>query len=136
RRLDKYGLRYESRELTSWLRRIAASFYRQKYSFPDDTLTSQIVLDSSWTFVFVPGSQQGLAGQLTGKRSSFAAVNLSENKNSITTDGLDVQAAFAPFVGMLVTTGVGYLRDSSRDEFSRTDLVSPFNVISGRASNP
>jgi outer membrane receptor protein involved in Fe transport len=31
---------------------------------------------------------------------------------------------------------VGFLRDSSVDEFSRTDLVSPFNVISGRASNP
>ena len=45
------ALRYEGRELTSWLPRVAASFYRQKYSFPDDTLTSQIVLGSSWTLV-------------------------------------------------------------------------------------
>lgn len=136
RRLDKYGLRYEGRELRSWLPRVAASYYRQKYSFPDDTLTSQIVDNSSWTFVFVPGSQQGFEGRLTGDLSSFAAANLSENKNSITTDGFDVQATFAPFVSTLITTGVGYLRDSSQDEFSRADLVSPFNVISGRASNP
>lgn len=136
RRLDKYGLRYERRELRSWLPRVAASYYRQKYSFPDDTLTSQILLGSSWTLVADPTSPQGFSPLLTGNQSSFVAVNLSENKNSITTHGLDLQATFAPFVGALVTTGVGYLRDSSVDEFSRTDLVSPFNAISGRASNP
>jgi len=136
RRLDKYGLRYEGRELRSWLPRVAASFYRQKYSFPDDTLTSQILLDSSWTLVFDPGPLGFFSPRLTGNPSSFAEVNLSENKNSITTHGLDLQATFAPFVGTLVTTGVGYLRDSSVDEFSRTDLVAPFTTITGRASNP
>ena len=136
RRLDKYGLRYEGRELRSWLPRVAASFYGQKYSFPDDTLTSQIVLGSSWTLVPDASSPQGFSPQLTGNASSFTGVNLSENKNSITTHGLDLQATFAPFVGALVTTGVGYLRDSSADEFSRTDLVSPFTTISSRASNP
>jgi outer membrane receptor protein involved in Fe transport len=136
RRLDKYGLRYEGRELKSWLPRVAASFYRQKYTVPDDTLTSQITLDSSWTFVADPNSPQGLSPQLTGNRSSFVDVNLSQNKNSITTYGLDLQATFAPFAGALLTTGVGYLRDSSVDEFSRTDLVSPFKIISSRASNP
>lgn len=136
RRLDKYGLRYEGRELRSWLPRVAASFYGQKYSFPDDTVTSQIVLGSSWTLVADPSSPQGFSPQLTGNPSSFVGVNLSENKNSITTHGVDVQATFAPFVGTLVTTGVGFLRDSSADEFSRTDLVSPFKTISSRASNP
>src|SRR6185436_15370729 len=136
RRLDKYGLRYEGRDLRSWLPRVAASFYRQKYSFPDDTLTSQILFDSSWTLGFEPGQLGFFSGRLTGNPSSFAGVNLSENKNSITTHGLDLQATFAPFVGGLVTSGVGYLRDSSVDEFSRTDLVAPFQMISGRASNP
>ena len=134
RRLDKNGLRYEGRELRSWLPRVAASFYRQKYSFPDDTLTSQIPFDSSWTLVVFPPQEALL--QLTGNPSSFVPASLSDNKNSITTHGLDLQATFAPFVGALWTTGVGYLRDSSADEFSRTDLVPPFNVISGRASNP
>jgi outer membrane receptor protein involved in Fe transport len=136
RRLDKYGLRYEGRELRSWLPRVAASFYRQKYSFPDDTLTSQIVLGSSWTLVPDPSSPQGFSPQLTGNPSSFTGVNLSENKNSITTHGVDVQATFAPFVGTLLTTGVGFLRDASADEFSRTDFVAPFTTISSRASNP
>lgn len=136
RRLDKYGLRYEGRDLQSWLPRVAASFYRQKYSFPDDTLTSQIVLGSSWTLVPDPSSPQGFSPQLTGNASSFVVVNLSENKNSITTHGVDVQATFAPFVSMLLTTGVGFLRDASADEFSRSDLVSPFKTISSRASNP
>jgi outer membrane receptor protein involved in Fe transport len=136
RRLDKYGLRYEGRELRSWLPRVAASFYRQKYSFPDDTLTSQILFNSSWTLGFEPGPLGFFSARLTGNPSAFAGVNLSENKNSITTHGLDLQATFAPFVGALVTTGVGYLRDSSVDEFSRTDLVAPFRKVSGRASNP
>jgi len=136
RRLDKYGLRYEGRELRSWLPRVAASFYRQKYSFPDDTLTSQILFDSSWTLAFETVPFSFFSPRLTGRPSSFAAVNLTHNKNSITTHGLDLQATFAPFVGALVTTGVGYLRDSSVDEFSRTDLVTPFTAISGRASNP
>ena len=136
RRLDKYGLRYEGRELRTWLPRVAASFYGQKYSFPDDTLTSQILLGSSWILVPDPNSPQGLSPQLTGNQSSFVGVNLSENKSSITTYGLDLQATFAPFAGALLTTGVGYVRDSSADEFSRTDLVAPFKVISGRASNP
>lgn len=134
RRLDKYGLRYEGRELRSWLPRVAASFYRQKYSFPDDTLTSQIPVDSSWTVIFVPSL--GGAFVLTGNPSSFVPASLSENKNSITTHGLDLQATFAPFVGSLLTTGVAYLRDSSVDEFSRTNLLPPLNAVSGRASNP
>src|SRR5204862_318489 len=66
----------------------------------------------------------------------FAPVNLSSNKQAVTTYGLDLQATFAPFAKTLVTTGVGYLRDSSADEFSRTDFVAPFKVVSGRASNP
>jgi outer membrane receptor protein involved in Fe transport len=136
RRLDKYGLRYESRELTPWLPRIAVGFYRQKYSFPDDTLTSPIVLGSSWTTAPDPNTPTNLQAVLTGNRSVFTAGNLSENKSSITTYALDVQATFAPAVGALLTTGMGYLRDSSADQFSRRDFVSPFKVVSGRASNP
>jgi outer membrane receptor protein involved in Fe transport len=136
RRLDKYGLRYEGRELRSWLPRVTAAFYGQKYVVPDDTITSQILLGSSWTLVPDPNAPQTLLAQLTGNRSTFTPVNLSQNKNSVTTYGLDLQATFAPFAGTLLTTGVGYLRDSSADEFSRIDFVAPFKVVSGRASNP
>jgi outer membrane receptor protein involved in Fe transport len=132
RRLDKYGVRYEAREMTGWLSRIAAGFYRQKFSFPDDTLTSPIIIGSSWTLT--PGASP--LAVLTGNPSTFTAGNLSENKSSITTYALDVQATFAPGVCTLLTTGVGYLRDSSADQFSRTDFVAPFKVVSGLASNP
>ena len=136
RRLDKYGLRYEGREMSGWLPRIAAGFYRQKYSFPDDTLTSPILFGSSWTLAPDSNNPTNLLAVLNGNRSAFTAGNLSENKNSITTYALDVQATFAPAVRTLLTTGMGYLRDSSADQFSRSDFVPPFQVVSGRASNP
>jgi len=136
RRLDKYGLRYEGREFTGWLSRVAAGFYRQKYTFPDDTITSPIVLGSSWNFAPNPSDPQNPLGVLTGNRSVFSDANFSDNKNSVTTYAVDVQATLAPFAGTLITTGVSYFRDSSQDEFSRADLVAPFKVISDRASNP
>jgi outer membrane receptor protein involved in Fe transport len=136
RRLDKYGLRYEGRELTTWLPRVAAAFYRQKYTFPDDTITSPIAFGSSWTFAPNPIVPQSPLAVLTGNRSTFTNANFSDNKNSVTSYGMDLQATFAPRVGTLLTTGVGYLRDSSADEFSRADLMPPFRVVSSRASNP
>ncbi|HWT03129.1 MAG TPA: TonB-dependent receptor [Pyrinomonadaceae bacterium] len=140
RRLDKYGLRYEGREFAPWLPRVAAGFYWQKYSYPDDTLTSPINLGSSWRFEENPNDPQNPLTVLTGDASTFTDANFTDNKNSVTSFGLDVQAAFAPFAGALVTTGVGYLRDSSADQFSRVEFVpgtrEPRDVISGKASNP
>ena len=136
RRLDKYRLRYEGRNVTPWLPRIAAGFYRQKFSYPDGTITTPITIGSSWTFAPNPAAPQSPLAVLTGNQSLFTNANFSDNKNSVTTYAFDAQATFAPFAGTLFTTGVGYLRDSSVDEFSRTDLVAPFKVVSGRASNP
>lgn len=136
RRLDKYRLRYEARNLVSWLPRLAAGFYRQKFSFPDDTITSPITIGSSWTLEPDPGDPQNFLAVLTGNRSSFTNASFSDNKNSVTTYAFDAQASLALSVGTLLTTGIGYLRDSSIDEFSRTDFVAPFNNVSGRASNP
>ena len=140
RRLDKSGLRYEGREMRPWLARLAAGFYRQKYSFPDDTLTSAINAGSSWRFIPNPAQPQSPLAVLTGNPSTFTDVNFSDNKSSITTWAWDAQATFVPFKGTLITTGVGYLRDYSADEFSRQDFAPgtsrTINSISGRASNP
>lgn len=136
RRLDKYGLRYEARELANWLPRLAASFYGQKYSFPDDTITSPIVQGSSWVAASDPNDPQNVLAVLTGNRSAFTPANFSDNKNSITTYALDVQTTLSPFAGTLITTGIEHLRDSSADEFSRTDFVPVFKVVTDRASNP
>ena len=136
RRLDKYRLRYEGRNVTSWLPRIAAGFYRQKFSYPDGTNTSPITIGSSWTFAPNPDEPQNPLAVLTGNQSSFTNASFSNNKNAVTTYAFDAQATLAPFPSTLLTTGIGYLRDSSVDEFSRTDLVAPFRIVTGRASNP
>ncbi|HEY0378748.1 MAG TPA: TonB-dependent receptor [Pyrinomonadaceae bacterium] len=140
RRLDKYGLRYEGREFAPRLPRVAAGFYWQKYSYPDDTLTSPINLGSSWRFEQNPSDPQNPLAVLTGDASTFTDANFTDNKNAVTSFGLDAQAAFEPFAGALLTTGVGYLRDSSADQFSRVEFVpgtrTPRDRISGKASNP
>jgi outer membrane receptor protein involved in Fe transport len=140
RRLDKYGLRYEGRELRRWMPRVAAGFYRQKFVYPDDTLTSPINSGSSWKFIPNPAAPQSPLAVLTGNASTFSDANFTGNKNSISTWAFDAQATLSPFAGMLLTTGVGYLRDASADQFSRVEFVpgsqTPLRSISGRASNP
>jgi outer membrane receptor protein involved in Fe transport len=140
RRLDKYGARYEGQELRRWLPHVAAGFYRQKYSFPDDNFVSSVDLGSSWALAANPVAPQSPTPVLTGRPSIFTLGSFSESKNALTSYGLDLQATFAPFKGSLFTTGVGYLRDSSRDEFSRFDIdpatLARRNFVGGRASNP
>ncbi|HLM56571.1 MAG TPA: TonB-dependent receptor, partial [Pyrinomonadaceae bacterium] len=140
RRLDKYGARYEARELRRWLPRASAGLYRQKYSFPDDNFVSSIDLGSSWALSPDPSAPQSPTPVLTGRASTFSPGSFSESKNSLTSYGLDLQATFAPFRGALYTSGVGFLRDSSRDEFSRFDIqpvtLARRNAVAGKASNP
>lgn len=137
RRLDKYGLRYEGYELKSWLSRVSVGFYRQKYSIPDDTITSTINIGSSWA---IAANQNPPLPALTGNASSFSPANFTDGKSSVTTYGAEAQATFAPFGGATLTTGIGYLRDSSVDQFSRFDFtpltLEPRKIISGRATTP
>lgn len=140
RRLDKHGLRYEGREFKSWLSRISVSFYRQKYSIPDDTITSTITLGSSWAIAPSTDPAQAALPVLTGSASGFTPANFTDGKNSVTTYGAEAQATFTPSSKAWWTTGIGYLRDSSVDEFSRFDFTPvtlvPRNAISGRATTP
>jgi outer membrane receptor protein involved in Fe transport len=138
--LDKYGLRYEGYELAGWLPRLAAGFYRQKYSFADDNFTSAINAGSSWTIVPDANVPNGRRTTLTGRPSDFTTSNFTNGKNTVTSHGSDLQATLAPRAGgggsLLFTSGVGYLRDLSRDEFSRLDFTAPPRFVTGRASNP
>jgi outer membrane receptor protein involved in Fe transport len=140
RRLDKYGLRYEGHELTSRMPRLVGGFYRQKYSFPDDTVTYTINPGSSWTFSANPNQPSEPLPVLTGNASVFTPANFTDGKSSITSYGMEAQATFAPDRRVLFTTGLGYLRDSSMDEFTRFDFapttLKPLNVVSGRATTP
>lgn len=135
RRLDKHGLRYEGHELAGRVPRVALGFYRQKYSFPDDLLNYSINAGSSWETA-APG---GLPA-LTGRASTFTPANFTDGKSSVTSYGADAQATLAPFARARLTIGLGYLRDSSADEFSRRDFSrppsAPGGLVSGRASTP
>jgi hemoglobin/transferrin/lactoferrin receptor protein len=140
RRLDKNGLRYEGHELKSWLSRLSVGFYRQKYSFPDNTITSTINLGSSWTLLPNPNPTQADLPVLTGNASTFTPANFTDGKNSVTTYGAEAQATFTPSSQVRWTTGIGYLRDSSVDQFLRFDFTpvtfEPRNAVSGRATTP
>ncbi|HEU4386739.1 MAG TPA: TonB-dependent receptor [Blastocatellia bacterium] len=135
RRFDKYGVRYEGRELTPHLVRLSGSFFHQKYAFPDDNLVSTINLGSSWTF-------SGLLREpvLTGNVSAFTPGSFTDGKTTVATYGGEVQATVAPNSRLLVTSGVSLARDDSRDEFSRFELLpgspEPRNAVTGRATNP
>ena len=140
RRLDKNGLRYQAQELRSWLSHLSIGFYRQKYSFPDDTVTSTINAGSSWDMVPNRNPTTAAIPVLTGNTSSFTPANFTHGKNSVTTYGAEAQATFTPTSRVTWTTGIGYLRDSSVDQFSRFDFtpvtLEPRNVVSGRATTP
>lgn len=140
RRLDKYGARYEGYELQRWLPRLTGSFYRQKYSFSDDNLVSTINAGSSWEIDAAPDMPQSAVSVLTGRPSTFTAGTLTNGKSSVTSYGADAQATFALTRRALLTTGVGFLRDLSRDEFTRFDFAPGTNTggvaITGKASNP
>jgi hemoglobin/transferrin/lactoferrin receptor protein len=140
RRLDKYGLRYEGHDLRSWLSHLSLGFYRQKYSIPDDTITSTINLGSSWAIAPDPNQPSATLPVLTGNPSSFTPANFTDGKNSVTTFGVEAQATFTPFSRVTLTSGIGYLRDSSVDQFLRFDFapvtLQPRNIIGGRATTP
>lgn len=136
RRLDKYGLRYEGEGLTRRLSRVAVGFYRQKYSFADDNVVSTIGAGSSWQVVPDAASPTGTRNILTGRPSAFAPGSFTSGKSSVTSYGLEGQATLVGPRGVLFTTGVGYLRDSSRDEFARVDFAAGGAQVGGRAGNP
>lgn len=136
RRLDKNGLSYEGREIANWLPRVAISFYRQKFAFSDDNLVSAINENSSWKIIADPTAPTGGQTVLTGRASTFSPSNFTAGKTAVTSYGFDAQASFLPWRGMVVTSGVGYLRDNSADEFSRQDFQPGAPAITGRATNP
>lgn len=133
RKLDVYGVRYEGTELNPRLPHVAVNYYFHKYSFPDNTITNSINQGSSWDIVDdLP--------VITGNTSSFTPATFTQGRSTVASHGFESEATVAPFSRMWFTTGLGYLSDSSRDEFSRAVFVPPDfelrNVFGGRASTP
>lgn len=133
RRLDVYGVRYEGTELHRRVPHVAVNYYFHKYSFPDETITSAIDQGSSWDL------DQDLP-VITGNVSSFTPAAFTHGRSTVASHGFEGELTLIPFSRAWFTTGVGYLNDSSRDEFSRGVFVPPDfelrNVAGGRASTP
>jgi outer membrane receptor protein involved in Fe transport len=77
---------------------------------------------------------------LTGNASAFTPANFTDGKSTTASYGVEAQATFAPFKRAWLTMSLGYLRDSSADQFSRFDFSPstrrPVNIVSGRATTP
>ncbi len=110
RNFDKWGIRYEGLDFSKYLPRVSVNYFHQKLSFPQN----------QYTYVNqTGGSYVGTA--FTGNPSVFVSgvqgASYVNNQNSISTDGIDLQAVLSPFRGMLVTVGGGRTKDNSRDYF-------------------
>jgi outer membrane receptor protein involved in Fe transport len=125
RSFDKFGLRYEALDLVRWLPRVSVNFYRQKLSFPQAQNDYTNLNGGSYLNQTAP-----LPPAFTGNPSVFRVNSFTNNKNTITTENVDVQAILSPFAGLLVTIGGQILQDSSRDEF----IAYPY--LNGSLSQP
>ncbi|MCU0239276.1 MAG: TonB-dependent receptor [Pyrinomonadaceae bacterium] len=125
RGFSKWGIRYEGIDLFKYVPRVSANYFYQKLSFPQNQYTFNNVPFSSTTAGVVTSplasySVAGAAGVFTGLPSIFSAGSYTDNRNTISTDGMDLQAILAPFSGLFITVGGGKTTDNSRDSFLST----------------
>ena len=124
RRFDKYSIRYEGLDINKWIARFSANYFYQNYSFPQNqyTWTNPAGATGSWlnatTFTGLP----------TIMVAGVSGATFTDNRNTIGTDGIDIQSTLTPVRGLLVTVGGGRTKDNSRDYF----YVTPFSVVGGQ----
>jgi outer membrane receptor protein involved in Fe transport len=120
REFDKFSIRYEGLDLVKFIPRVSANYFYQKLSFPQNQYTFNN-LNSTFGGSYVANANPNLTS-FTGNTSLFSAGSYTDNRNTIGTDGVDLQATLLPFTGLFVTVGGGRTKDNSRDYF----FVSPF----------
>jgi outer membrane receptor protein involved in Fe transport len=122
----KTSLRYEALDIAKWIARFSSNFYYQKISFPQGQYTWVNLAGATGSY-----TATGAAGVFTGLPSIFVSgvsgATFTDNRNSIGSTGIDIQATLLPFRGMLLTLGGGRTRDNSRDYFFNT----PFTAVGG-----
>lgn len=130
RNFDKFGIRYEGLDIAKYLPRVSVNFFSQKLSFPQNQFT---FANLSSAF----GGSYTTAGAFTGNPSIFSANTLAgvtpaitgasytDNRNTITTYGIDLQATLAPFRGLFITVGGGRTKDTSQDYFYTIPIAGP-----------
>ncbi len=130
RSFDKYGLRYEWLDAAKWLPRFSANYFYQKFSFPQNQYT-WAHLNSTLGGSYVTSQNPNLTsftGNPTIMGAGVAGASFTDNRNTVGTDGIDLQATLLPARGLLITVGGGRVKDNSRDYF----LSTPFSIINGQ----
>lgn len=126
RRYDKVGIRYEGLDLNKYIPRVSANYFHQKLSFPQNQYTWANLAGPTGSY-----TTSGAAGVFTGLTSVFSLTSYVDNRNTITTDGMDFQAALLPFTGLVVTVGGGRTKDLSQDYFFSTNATGNARTFTG-----
>ena len=108
--LDRVSARYEARAVTPWLANLSLTAHYQKTErLLRNLLPVQFPAPTPVAFFPI---------------SVFRLDVLSDTEQRVTTPGVDLQAVFVPGSNHLLTTGLTFYRDSSRDSRTTTTTMS------------
>jgi hemoglobin/transferrin/lactoferrin receptor protein len=108
--LDRVSARYEARAVTPWLANLSLTAHYQKTErLLRNLLPVQFPAPTPVAFFPI---------------SVFRLDVLSDTEQRVTTPGLDLQAVFVPSSNHLLTTGLTFYRDSSRDSRTTSTTMS------------
>ncbi len=108
--LDRVSARYEARAVTPWLANLSLTAHYQKTErLLRNLLPVQFPAPTPVAFFPI---------------SVFRLDVLSDTEQRVTTPGIDLQAVFVPASNHLLTTGLTFYRDSSRDSRTTTTTMS------------
>jgi outer membrane receptor protein involved in Fe transport len=108
--LDRVSARYEARAVTPWLANLSLTAHYQKTErLLRNLLPVQFPAPTPVAFFPI---------------SVFRLDVLSDTEQRVTTPGVDLQAVFVPASNHLLTTGLTFYRDSSRDSRTTTTTMS------------
>jgi outer membrane receptor protein involved in Fe transport len=113
--LDRVSARYEAQAVTPWLANLSLTAHFQRTErLLQNLLPVQFPAPTAVTFFPV---------------SVMRLSVLSETEQRVSTPGLDLQAVFAPASRHLLTTGLTFYRDQSRDERTTTTTTSMVGLV-------
>lgn len=124
RNFSKWGVRYEGLDLNKYVPRVSVNYYYQNFSFPQNQYTYTNLAGAAGSYLnattFTGNPSLFGAGALPA--GTLAGASYTDNRNTIKSFGLDLQATLSPFRGLFITVGGGRTQDDSQDTF----YTSPF----------
>ncbi|MBS1797718.1 MAG: TonB-dependent receptor [Acidobacteria bacterium] len=124
RSFDKWGIRYQGLDITKFIPRLSVNYFYQKLSYPQNLYNYTNIAGATGSYLnattFTGNPSVFGSGALPS--GTLSGASFTDNLNTVSTSGLDLQASLLPFRGMLVTVGGGRTQDNSNDYF----YTSPF----------